>query len=402
MREPRTRLPFNERFRRPSRIPSDFSLPSRSVPSIPDKEQSRDEKKDNDAKKANDVKEESAAKEASVAKKGNEAKEVNIRKQERAINYSRDVKETSKEDGTSGLKGERGFKGASDSKEPSNVKEVSDLSSTSNSKEPSNVKEVSDTLSANDSKEPSEVKEVSDTLRASAATGIGDKHEDFRSISDTHPGMGGKPADRTLSTVGRVDSMGAKTEASDVNESNDDPVYEGGTNDNDSNSGSGDDGNNDGGNEGDQDGDSDDREELVRSLRLTEAEGKEATLDELRNLKSASKTPLLGSLALNWPPLRNRLAANRRLYLQLGVEITVGCVTKTVAEVQGRGERFWKEFDFYLSDMALEIFGDALLVWLLSPVVPWRSGGIGKFDKYTTSTPYLCTLSDRCVVVTES
>lgn len=89
----------------------------------------------------------------------------------------------------------------------------------------------------------------------------------------------------------------------------------------------------------------------------------------------ATRIPVLGWLASRWPGLRNRLAANRRLALQMVVEISVGVVTKTLAELQGRGERFWKEFDFYLSDIALEVFGDALLVWLLSPVALSRAAG---------------------------
>jgi Protein RETICULATA-related len=49
------------------------------------------------------------------------------------------------------------------------------------------------------------------------------------------------------------------------------------------------------------------------------------------------------------------------------VELSVGIVTKTLAEVSMRGDRFWKEFDLYTSDLALEIVGDTMLVWLLSP-----------------------------------
>lgn len=128
----------------------------------------------------------------------------------------------------------------------------------------------------------------------------------------------------------------------------------------------------------DRDDESENPNELTRTLHLTEAEGKKVTMVELQNLQAAAKIPLIGSLALRWAPLRSRLAANRRFFLQMWVEITVGCVTKTVAEVQGRGQRFWNEFDFYLSDMALEIFGDAVLVWLLSPVALWHSGRAGK------------------------
>lgn len=100
--------------------------------------------------------------------------------------------------------------------------------------------------------------------------------------------------------------------------------------------------------------------------------------DMLHKVLTVEHMPLFGALIRAWPSLRNRLVANSRFPLQLGVELAVGMVTKTLAEVGMRGDRFWKEFDFYTSDMALEIFGDTMLVWLLSPAAmfaaPARSG----------------------------
>mmetsp|Transcript_7652 Transcript_7652/g.23174 ORF Transcript_7652/g.23174 Transcript_7652/m.23174 type:complete len:208 (+) Transcript_7652:736-1359(+) len=65
------------------------------------------------------------------------------------------------------------------------------------------------------------------------------------------------------------------------------------------------------------------------------------------------------------------------------VELAIGFGSKTLVEVQSRGERFWKEFDFYLSDIALEIVGDFALVWLLSPAMrfapPPPADSIGAF-----------------------
>jgi hypothetical protein len=89
--------------------------------------------------------------------------------------------------------------------------------------------------------------------------------------------------------------------------------------------------------------------------------------DVLARVLAVEAWPLVGALARAWPALRNRLVANSLFPLQMGVELTVGVVTKTLAEVSMRGDRFWKEFDFYTSDLALEVVGDAMLVWLLSP-----------------------------------
>lgn len=153
-----------------------------------------------------------------------------------------------------------------------------------------------------------------------------------------------------------------KESSSDVN-----VVLDGGDNRGRKDQGGGSGGDNGGGNEGGNDGEGE-RDELKRMLRLSDTESQKASLEDLQSLHRATRVPLLGALALRWPALRNRLAANRRFPLQMGVEITVGLITKTLAELQGRGENFWKEFDFYLSDIALEVFGDAILVWLLSPV----------------------------------
>jgi hypothetical protein len=89
--------------------------------------------------------------------------------------------------------------------------------------------------------------------------------------------------------------------------------------------------------------------------------------DVLSRVLRVESLPVIGALARLWPALRNRLVANARFPMQLGVELSVGIVTKTLAEVSMRGDRFWKEFDLYTSDLALEIVGDTMLVWLLSP-----------------------------------
>jgi len=114
-------------------------------------------------------------------------------------------------------------------------------------------------------------------------------------------------------------------------------------------------------------------EDANRDFSSLPADVQSATVEQLKRLLAVEAIPLLGNLARVWPALRNRLMANNRLPIQLGVELTVGFVTKTLAELQGRGEKFWKEFDFYLSDIALELVGDAMLVWLLSPTTLFSS-----------------------------
>lgn len=190
--------------------------------------------------------------------------------------------------------------------------------------------------------------------------------------------------DMSLSSGGAV--AGSGVEVNEIVQEEDMVLIDDGGNSDDGDEGNGsDDGNGGNDDNGESDGEDDERNELTRILRLTEEEGKRATMEQLRSIEAASRIPVIGSLALSWPALRDRLAANRRLPLQMGVEITVGVVTKTIAELNGRGDRFWKEFDFYLSDMALEIFGDAILVWLLSPAALLRGSGVGMFG-------YVCFL----------
>ena len=128
---------------------------------------------------------------------------------------------------------------------------------------------------------------------------------------------------------------------------------------------------------------------LRKANRKPPANVGEATKEQIERMLAVEALPVIGALARSWPALRYRLMANGRLPLQLATEVTVGCFTKTLAEYQGRGKNFWKEFDFYLSDLALEIVGDAMLVWLLSPIavlgdvkagrMPMHAGQVGNF-----------------------
>ncbi len=66
---------------------------------------------------------------------------------------------------------------------------------------------------------------------------------------------------------------------------------------------------------------------------------------------------------------------------QIGAEIVIDVCCATVAEVRKRGENFWGEFEFYLSDLAVGMVLDIVLVTLLAPVAV-----IGKYPKAVQST----------------
>ncbi len=62
--------------------------------------------------------------------------------------------------------------------------------------------------------------------------------------------------------------------------------------------------------------------------------------------------------------------------------IDTGCAT--VAEVRKRGDEFWNEFDFYLSDLIVGCVLDVVLVTLLAPVAV-----IGKHSRAAKATGLL-------------
>lgn len=76
--------------------------------------------------------------------------------------------------------------------------------------------------------------------------------------------------------------------------------------------------------------------------------------------------------------------------VQIGAEITIDVCCATVAEVRKRGEKFWGEFEFYLSDLAVGMVLDIVLVTLLAPVAV-----IGKYPKAVESTGALRSSQQR-------
>lgn len=142
---------------------------------------------------------------------------------------------------------------------------------------------------------------------------------------------------------------------------------------------------------GERPDDGDRESEAVGLVKEEAANVGDMSKEDMRRMLEVYSKPILGWLARKWPALRRRLMANPRLPLQMGVELTVGCVTKTLAEIQDRKDRFWNELDFYFSDLMLELVGDAMLVWLLSPVamsgmgtgwmarLPKHAGQMGSF-----------------------
>ncbi|KAK9824347.1 hypothetical protein WJX72_009595 [[Myrmecia] bisecta] len=88
---------------------------------------------------------------------------------------------------------------------------------------------------------------------------------------------------------------------------------------------------------------------------------------DVKQWLAIASTPLLGWICQHIPAFRDRVLGNPRFLLVLAIEEALGVAAKMSAEVQSRGDDFWKEIHFVASDMALEVIGDFAIVWLLSP-----------------------------------
>ena len=90
------------------------------------------------------------------------------------------------------------------------------------------------------------------------------------------------------------------------------------------------------------------------------------------------------------PAFRDRLIADNLYFYKLLVEIVIDSGCATVAEVKKRGDDFWKEFEFYLSDMVVGLVMDVVLVSLLAPVaVAGRKRAVpaGRLRQWSANLP---------------
>jgi Protein RETICULATA-related len=82
---------------------------------------------------------------------------------------------------------------------------------------------------------------------------------------------------------------------------------------------------------------------------------------------------LTSFLARTVPAFRNRLIADKMYFFKILAEVTIDSACATVAELRKRGDEFWDEFEFYLSDLVVGLVLDVVLVTLLAPVaIPGR------------------------------
>ena len=188
----------------------------------------------------------------------------------------------------------------------------------------------------------------------------------------------------------------------------------------DGNSGGSGAGGNGGGSGGNSDGNGDDEEEflnLQQAEEMAAAKGIELPEDFAAAARDgglrksvlhqygviATGGALTSFLARSVPAFRNRLIADKMYFFKILAEVTIDSACATVAELRKRGDEFWDEFEFYLSDLVVGLVLDVVLVTLLAPVaIPGRekkvaAGGLrrwaaqlpsGVFEKSTAGRKF--------------
>ncbi|KAG0541070.1 hypothetical protein BDA96_03G464300 [Sorghum bicolor] len=72
---------------------------------------------------------------------------------------------------------------------------------------------------------------------------------------------------------------------------------------------------------------------------------------------------------LTFKGFRERLLADELFLTKLGIECGIGLVAKTAAELQKRGDNFFKEIEVVISDVVMAIVADVMLVYLPAPTI---------------------------------
>ncbi|KAF8059115.1 hypothetical protein HT031_005287 [Scenedesmus sp. PABB004] len=87
----------------------------------------------------------------------------------------------------------------------------------------------------------------------------------------------------------------------------------------------------------------------------------------LAKLISLQGLTFVGGLVSRFPWVRSRMLADDRFLFKVAAEVVIDSGCATVAELRKRGDEFWAEFEFYLSDLLVGIVLDVVLVSLMAP-----------------------------------
>ncbi|CAD6234812.1 unnamed protein product [Miscanthus lutarioriparius] len=93
---------------------------------------------------------------------------------------------------------------------------------------------------------------------------------------------------------------------------------------------------------------------------------------------------------LQFEGFRERLLADELFLTKLGIECGIGLVAKTAAELQKRGDNFFKEIEVVISDVVMAIVADVMLVYLPAPTIglkPPLARNASAIAKFFSSCP---------------
>eukprot|EP00270_Netrium_digitus_P021501 TRINITY_DN9212_c0_g1_i1.p1 TRINITY_DN9212_c0_g1~~TRINITY_DN9212_c0_g1_i1.p1 ORF type:complete len:486 (-),score=81.16 TRINITY_DN9212_c0_g1_i1:163-1620(-) len=104
-----------------------------------------------------------------------------------------------------------------------------------------------------------------------------------------------------------------------------------------------------------------------------QAEGIPSLLLERYLAQQAAPWPLGWAIRMS-RGLRDRMLADPSFLFKVFTEVAIDSCCATFAEVQKRGKDFWKEFDLYVSDLAVGLLMDVALVSMLAPTARFGAG----------------------------
>lgn len=71
--------------------------------------------------------------------------------------------------------------------------------------------------------------------------------------------------------------------------------------------------------------------------------------------------------------LRERWLADPRFLQRLAIEETISITTTLIAQYERRGDRFWKEIEYVITDSVRGAVVDFFTVWLPAPTLSFRT-----------------------------
>ncbi|KAG0620209.1 hypothetical protein M758_4G198200 [Ceratodon purpureus] len=93
----------------------------------------------------------------------------------------------------------------------------------------------------------------------------------------------------------------------------------------------------------------------------------------LKSFFELDKHPIIAELTRRFQGLRERWLADPRFLQRLAIEESISITTTLFAQYQRRGDRFWNEIEYVITDSVRGAVVDFFTVWLPAPTLSFRS-----------------------------